>query len=73
METLEDQQPHPYDVSVPEEGRVVFHLRGKMDASNAAHLIDKLTAVIKDRGPSSLTVDLKEVSYMDDFGVLVLM
>jgi phospholipid/cholesterol/gamma-HCH transport system permease protein len=73
MNALEDPKIDPYDVSVPDEGRVVFHLRGKMDASNAAHLIDKLTAMIKDRGPSSLTVDLKNVSYMDDFGVLVLM
>jgi phospholipid/cholesterol/gamma-HCH transport system permease protein len=73
MNALEDPKIDPYDVSVTDEGHVVFHLRGKMDASHAAHLIDKLTAMIKDRGPSSLTVDLKDVSYMDDFGVLVLM
>lgn len=72
MKALKNPQSSPYDVSVNNEGDVVFHLRGKMDVSNAALLIDELGAVIKNRGPSSLTVDLEKVSYMDDFGVLVL-
>jgi len=73
MKASENLQTNQYDVSVTDEGDLVFHLLGKMDASNAARLIDELSAIVKDRGPSSLTVDLKEVSYMDDFGVLVLM
>ncbi|MBN1830812.1 MAG: MlaE family lipid ABC transporter permease subunit [Deltaproteobacteria bacterium] len=52
---------------------MVLHLQGEMGASNAARLIEELNTIIKEREPSSLTVDLKEVSYLDDFGVLVLM
>ena len=73
MKTSENLLSNQYDVSVTDEGGVVLHLLGKMGASNAAHLIEELSTIIKDRDPSSLTVDLKEVSYMDDFGVLVLM
>ena len=73
MKTSENLQSTQYGVSVNDEGDIVFHLLGKMGASNAAHLIEELSAIIEDRDPSSLTVDLKEVSYMDDFGVLVLM
>ena len=73
MKTSENLLSSQYDVSVTDEGDMEFHLLGKMGASNAAHLIEELSTIIEDRDPSSLTVDLKEVSYMDDFGVLVLM
>ena len=73
MKTSENLLSNQYDVTMTDEGDIVFHLLGKMDASNAARLIEKLSAIIRDRDPASLTVDLNEVSYMDDFGVLVLM
>jgi phospholipid/cholesterol/gamma-HCH transport system permease protein len=73
MKTLENLLSNQYNVSVTDEGGMVLHLRGKMGASNAARLIEELITIIKEGDPSSLTVDLKEVSYMDDFGVLVLM
>jgi len=44
-----------------------------MDASNASCLIRGLTALLKDRSPSLLIVDMEKVSYLDDFGVLVLL
>jgi phospholipid/cholesterol/gamma-HCH transport system permease protein len=73
MKASENLLSSEYDVSMNNEGGVVLHLMGKMGASNAARLIQELSMIIKERDPSSLTVDLKEVSYMDDFGVLVLM
>ena len=73
MKTSENLLSNQYDVSMINEGSIALHLTGKMGASNAARLIQELSTIIKDRNPSSLTVDLKEVSYMDDFGVLVLM
>ncbi len=73
MKTSENLLSAQYDVSMTDEGGMVLHLQGKMGASNAARLIQELITIIKEREPSSLTVDLKEVSYMDDFGVLVLM
>ena len=73
MKTSEKLLSSQYDFSVTDEGGMVLHLLGKMDASNAAHLIEELSRSLKDRNPPSLTVDLKEMTYMDDFGVLVLM
>ena len=73
MKTSENLLSNQYDVSMTGDGGIVLHLTGKMGASNAAPLIRELGTIIQDRKPSSLTVDLKEVSYMDDFGVLVLM
>ncbi len=73
MKTSENSLSSQYNVSVTDEGGMVLHLRGKMGASNAASLIEELNRIIKERDPTSLTIDLKEVSYMDDFGVLVLM
>jgi anti-anti-sigma regulatory factor len=67
MKTSENLLSNQYDVSVTDEGGMVLHLRGKMGASNAARLIEELITIIKEGDPSSLTVDLKEVSYMDDF------
>jgi len=46
-------------------------MEGRMDASNAASLVGELKALLKDQSSRSLTVDLKDVTYLDDFGVLV--
>lgn len=73
MKKSENLQSSQYAVSITDEGGMVLHLQGEMGASNAARLIEELNTIIKEREPSSLTVDLKEVSYLDDFGVLVLM
>jgi phospholipid/cholesterol/gamma-HCH transport system permease protein len=43
-----------------------------MDSANASQMIDLFGSLIKDRHPTALTVDLKKVSYLDDFGALVL-
>jgi phospholipid/cholesterol/gamma-HCH transport system permease protein len=49
-----------------------LHLQGKLDSSSAPRMIQVLTSLLKDRSPSSLTVNLEKVSYLDDFGALVL-
>jgi phospholipid/cholesterol/gamma-HCH transport system permease protein len=43
-----------------------------MDASNAAPMIRKAKSLFQDQLPTSLTVDLEKVTYLDDFGALVL-
>ena len=43
-----------------------------MDSSNAGAMLRDLGPLVHTRTPVSLTVDLSEVTYMDDFGVLVL-
>jgi phospholipid/cholesterol/gamma-HCH transport system permease protein len=61
-----------YEVSETADGTISLHLEGSMDASNAAPLMNELLALFKDRHFTSLTVDLGKVTYLDDFGVLVL-
>jgi phospholipid/cholesterol/gamma-HCH transport system permease protein len=71
MTTLDDSQPCEYEIS-ENEGGITLHMRGSLNAANAAFMIRDLQPLLKDRLPSPLTVDLEKVTYLDDFGVLVL-
>ena len=72
MRNSEDLQSCRYEVSQSEDGAVSLHIQGRMDASNAGRMIEGIKFLLKDRPPSSLTVDLEKVTYLDDFGALVL-
>jgi len=61
-----------YKISENDDEGITLHLQGRMDVSNASHMIKVLGSLLKDRVPSSLTVDLEKVTYLDDFGALVL-
>jgi phospholipid/cholesterol/gamma-HCH transport system permease protein len=61
-----------YDVSQSEEGGTVILLQGRMDASTAASMLHALDPLIKKQAPPLLTLDLSKVTYLDDFGALVL-
>jgi phospholipid/cholesterol/gamma-HCH transport system permease protein len=61
-----------YDVSQSEEGGMVLLLQGRMDASTAASILRDLDPLVKKQAPPSLTLDLSKVTYLDDFGALVL-
>ncbi|MEJ2656024.1 MAG: MlaE family lipid ABC transporter permease subunit [Desulfobacterales bacterium] len=51
---------------------MTIYLEGRIDSTNASSLIELFGSLIKDRLPVSLVVDLKKVTYLDDFGALVL-
>jgi phospholipid/cholesterol/gamma-HCH transport system permease protein len=72
VKTLKNRQDCRYDIS-EKNGEITVCMQGKMDLSNAACLIRRLTAGFKNRFPASLTVDMEKVTYLDDFGVLVLL
>jgi len=61
-----------YEISESNGGAITIHLQGRMDSTNASQMIELFGSLIKDRSPGSLTVDLKKVTYLDDFGALVL-
>jgi phospholipid/cholesterol/gamma-HCH transport system permease protein len=65
-------QSWSFDVSDHLGGGIILHLQGRMDASSAAPMLHRLMALVEDRSPRSLAVDLGEVTYFDDFGALVL-
>lgn len=59
-------------VSEGEGGGMTLHLQGRMDVTNASSMRSELHSLLKDRPSSSLTVDLERVTYLDDFGALIL-
>ena len=65
--------PSTFHVSSLEEGGLVLAIRGRMDVSNAAEMIRGARRLASNANLSSLTVDLADVDYLDDFGSLVLL
>lgn len=72
MDTPIESTSRPYDVSTSDEGSMTLHFKGRMDASNAARMIEGVNSLFANQLPASLTADLGKVTYLDDFGALVL-
>ena len=72
MSNSEDLQSCRYKVSHGDDGALTLHLQGRMDAATAAGTIAGIKSILQPPLPSALTVDLEKVSYLDDFGALVL-
>jgi len=72
MESIKDIQSCQYEIAETDDGSITIYIQGGMDSSNASRMIEIFGSLINDRQPSSLTVDLKKVTYLDDFGALVL-
>ena len=72
MEPFVDKESYQYTISESDDGDITIYIQGKMDSSNASRMIELFGSLIKDRLPQSLTIDLKKVTYLDDFGALVL-
>jgi phospholipid/cholesterol/gamma-HCH transport system permease protein len=72
MSTSEDPQSCRYEVSYADNGAVTLHIQGRMDAATAAETIAGIKATLTPPLPLVLTVDLEKVTYLDDFGALVL-
>jgi phospholipid/cholesterol/gamma-HCH transport system permease protein len=72
MNNSEDLQSCRYEVSHGDDGAVTLYIQGRMDAATAAETIAGIKSILQPPLPSALTVDLEKVSYLDDFGALVL-
>jgi phospholipid/cholesterol/gamma-HCH transport system permease protein len=72
MEGFTDISSCQYEISESNDGEMTIYLEGRIDSTNASSLIESFVSLIKDRLPVSLVVDLKKVTYLDDFGALVL-
>jgi phospholipid/cholesterol/gamma-HCH transport system permease protein len=72
MEGSKDIASCRYEISESDDGEMTIFLEGRIDSANATSLIELFGSLIKDRLPVSLIVDLKKVTYLDDFGALVL-
>ena len=72
MKDPEAQQSWQYELSERDGDGITIHIEGIMNASSAGTMIRRFEPLLKERRPRSLIVDLEKVSYLDDFGVLVL-
>jgi phospholipid/cholesterol/gamma-HCH transport system permease protein len=72
MRHSQDQESWGYEFSEDRNGEMTLRLRGRMDAASAASMLRDLGPLIESKALRALTVDLSEVTYVDDFGVLVL-
>ena len=72
MRNSEDLQSCRYEVSHGADGAVTLRFQGRMDAATAAETIAGIKSILKPPLPPTLTVDLQQVTYLDDFGALVL-
>jgi phospholipid/cholesterol/gamma-HCH transport system permease protein len=72
MTTLGSSHARNFEITKADDGGMVLHLADRMDASSSAPLLNELSALLEKTSPSSLTIDLSLVTYMDDFGALVL-
>jgi len=72
MRSSKGQESWGYETLEDRKGGLILHLTGRMDAANAGSMLRDLGRLLHGKAPNSLTVDLSEVTYVDDFGVLVL-
>jgi phospholipid/cholesterol/gamma-HCH transport system permease protein len=72
MSNSEDLQSCRYEVSHGDDGALTLHFQGRMDAATAAETITGIKSILQPPLPVTLTVDLAMVTYLDDFGALVL-
>jgi len=64
--------PLPYEISENTEDGTTIRFHGRMDSSNAGSLMEDLSRYFSQNPPGNLTVDMENVTYLDDFGALVL-
>jgi phospholipid/cholesterol/gamma-HCH transport system permease protein len=72
MHSSKGQRSWGYEISDDRKGGLILYLTGRMDSANAGAMLRDLGPLVHTTAPISLTVDLAEVTYVDDFGVLVL-
>ena len=61
-----------YEISRDSDGGITVLFSGSMDSGAAGKIIREIDAILKKDPPSSIVVDLSAVSYLDEFGTLIL-
>jgi len=61
-----------YDISERDNGELFVRLKGRLDVKNAAAILKTLSSEVKTLSPSSLVVDIDQVTAFDDYGALIL-
>jgi len=72
MQTTKDLPYNKYEITEHADGSVTLHFQGNMDVSSAGGMVNELKGFLRARLPHTLILDLAKVTYLDDFGALVL-
>ena len=72
MNNSPDTSACGFEVTLSEDGATTLHFEGRMDAVTAPAMIKGVKSLLTKNPPAILTVDLAQVTYLDDFGALVL-
>lgn len=69
---LKNLLPCEYDISDKGDGHILIQIAGGIDSGNSAKVYKGISDQLKKYQVSSLTIDLKNTEYFDDYGVLAL-
>jgi len=72
MNNSPDTPSGGFEVTYDDNERTTLHLAGRMDAGTSAAMIKGVKSLLSKNPPATLTIDLAKVTYLDDFGALVL-
>jgi phospholipid/cholesterol/gamma-HCH transport system permease protein len=72
MKKPEQCRSQYYNISADGQGVFTVHFHGKLDVRSSAGIIKELIPEISSLALTSLTADLDGISYLDDFGLIVL-
>ncbi len=72
MTTPETNLSHYYRINHEKSGTLTIYLQKRLSQENSASLIKEFNTLLHTYQPINLVVDLKDLDYLDDFGVAVL-
>ena len=72
MKNPPDTPARGVEVTYDDKGATTLHFKGRMDAGTAPAMINGVKSLLTKNPPVDLTIDLAQVTYLDDFGALVL-
>jgi phospholipid/cholesterol/gamma-HCH transport system permease protein len=72
MDDSPDTASTGFEVTLDDQGTPTLHLEGRMDSGSAPAMINGVISLFTKNPPATLIVDLAKVTYLDDFGALVL-
>jgi len=72
MTTLNNNLTNFYSFSQKSPDKLTIHFQDRLDVSNAAPLIKEFNTLLRTHKPDNLVIDLNKLTYLDDYGVSVL-
>lgn len=73
MKKAEQLTSSLYDISEKENSEITIHLKERIDIYKSASILKNLTSLIRANPPLYITVDLAGVTYLDDYGAMLLL